>query len=183
MTNKGWLSCSYAWQLDQLQTRTHDMRQCTRPAPDAVRDYEKPNTSGNGRNIEFPASTSCPFHPLFPLYCFLVCSGHRLFIMEYRGKYNPRILFPSFSLVVNRFILKRPAQDLRAYLRWINVPGACTKDSSVQKQREVDWAMVRSSLRCFLTKRLISFCSCRRRSIAGTSQETGIPMPVIWRAV
>jgi len=64
------------------------------------------------------------------------------FTMEYRGKYNPKIVFPSFSLVVNRYILRRPVRRVpSSRLVWINVPEYRPRPVSVRDQRMTDWAM------------------------------------------
>ena len=71
--------------------------------------------------------------------------------MEYRGKYNPKIVFPSFSLVVNRFILHRPARrpvarkkEKEHRLVWVNVPEYEPEPVPVHGERVTDWAMVRA---------------------------------------
>ena len=70
--------------------------------------------------------------------------------MEYRGKYNPKIVFPSFSLVVNRFILHRPARQpvvrkKEFRLVWVNTPEYEPEPVPVHGERVTDWAMVRAS--------------------------------------
>lgn len=81
--------------------------------------------------------------------------------MEYRGKYNPKIVFPSFSLVVNRLILHRPARQPVARkkefrLVWVNVPEYEPEPVPVPGERVTDWAMVRASSLLLLFS--ASFC-------------------------
>lgn len=105
--------------------------------------------------------------------------------MENRGKYNPKIVFPSFSFVVNRYILHRPVcrpiLSKNSRLVWINVPEYNSEPVSTQAQRVTGWAMVRTLLFRRLSSVQVLLYTIRLLLITGMKVPRRVLVPADWR--
>ncbi|THH05160.1 hypothetical protein EW145_g5004 [Phellinidium pouzarii] len=64
-------------------------------------------------------------------------------MMNFRGKSQRKAIYPSFTLVVNRHILRRIVRVPRKRLVWTSIPYHHPHDATTQKGYGDDWTMVR----------------------------------------
>ncbi|THG98903.1 hypothetical protein EW145_g7351, partial [Phellinidium pouzarii] len=62
-------------------------------------------------------------------------------MMKFRGKSQRKANYPSFTLVVNRHILRRIVRVPRKRLVWTSIPYHHPHDASTQKGHDDDWTM------------------------------------------